>query len=333
MGGRLSIVNFMDSQASALDMQKMLRAGNEKRKFISGPFYLRVALLVGSAVLIGAGSWIYHRAALTAQGRAAEAAAAAYIAAAHKSERGFIESLPIYQDYATPAREQKLRTHLLADHLAAANRFGVPSVADEASIQKLAGSGDLVKVENTPETGYYFYNVPKRFRYLTPAAASGLNAIAERLQRVLAEKDRVRRARSGSKEEGNGQTFVAPPVVKFAISSMLRPASYQAQLRGRNANASLVSSHSQGVSFDIFYDEYYVQLSNPAEAYAAHQMTGTDAAVQETMRSRLGFLLGAALRRQFRAVLTETLLQLQDEGLVYVILEKRQRCYHVTVLR
>lgn len=292
---------------------------------------VRFALLGVALVLLGFGGYFYHQARLHEQAGALEQAAAKYVEAAYAIERAFIESLPIYQDYATAAKEAKLRSYLLADHLKAANRFGVAPVSDEAGIQNLQSAGSLVPVENTAETGFYFYNVPKRFRYLTPAASEGLHAIASRMQAVLAQKDRQRRARNGDQASGNqeGAAGTTPPLVKFAVSSMLRPASYQAQLRGRNTNASLVSSHSQGVSFDLFYDEYDVSLPEPD----ASQLDPAAAAVQRSMRRRLGYLMGAALRRQFRSVLTEALLQLQEEGLIYVILEKRQRCYHVTVLR
>ena len=292
---------------------------------------LWLILLIGALAVTGGAYWL-HRASLAAQAEATEAAAKAFADLAYRSERGFIESLPIYADYASAEKEAKLRRYLLADHLDAANRFGVEPVADESAIQKLAAAQKLVVVENTPETGFYFYNVPKRFRYLTPAAASGLNAIADRLQQILNEKERARLSKTDSDarddSDPRGAQSVAVNQVKFAVSSMLRPTGYQTQLRDRNTNASLVSSHSQGVSFDIFYDEYFVRLPDPAP-----DLSAPEAAVQEALKQRVGYLLGASLRRQFRAALTETLLQLQDEGLVYVILEKRQRCYHVTVLR
>jgi hypothetical protein len=328
---RVSILKFVDSPGASFEFQKM--TGEKRGK--GGTILWKAALALIGAGLIGFGGWFYLQAALRAQAEAFEAAVSEYVAAVHKIERGFVESLPIYQDYATAAKEAKLREFLLADHLDAARRFGVSPVADEASLGELTAAGSLVAVENTAETGFYFYNVPGRFRYLTPGAAAGLNSIADRLQRVLAEKEAVRRQRAARNQNesgdgapnGNSSAAAASnlPVVKFAVSSMLRPTGYQARLRGRNANASLVSSHSQGVSFDLFYDEFYVQLADAAGPGAA--------AVQETLRRRLGYLMGAALRRQFRAALTETLLQLQEEGLIYVILEKRQRCYHVTVLR
>ena len=130
--------------------------------------------------------------------------------------------------------------------------------------------------------------------------AHGLKRLTERLQQVL-------------------NRYGDYPPIKIALSSVIRPAAYQESLRRSNANASLVSSHSYGVSFDIFYDDFFVDLP------------GDDPAL-EPLRLRMGFLLGRSLRRQFHAVLAETLLELQSDGKVYVIWERNQRCYHVTVL-
>jgi hypothetical protein len=291
-------------------MKKQVLSRSGGRGFSRAVVLFLGALLTSLLILAG---WIYHIHALNAQADRTQAAARDYGAAAYEIERGFIESLPIYQDYASPQKEARLRTHLLNDHLQAAVRFGTPAVRDEAQIQSYLQAGRLLALENTPDTLFYYYNVPRGLRFLTPGAALGLERIGARFQEILRE-------RAGERP--------APPPVKFAISSMLRPTAYQTNLRGRNANASLNSSHSHGVSFDIFYDEYYVRLPG-----ALASLAEPEARVQEALRARLGFLLGASLRRQFRSALTETLLQLQDEGLLYAILEKNQRCYHVTILR
>jgi hypothetical protein len=230
----------------------------------------------------------------------------AYLENSSRIERSFIERLPIYEDFATPARESALRTYLLADHLAAARRYGIAPIERDAELKALVDAGALTEAVNTAESLYFFYNVPKKYRYLTPDAKAGLEKLAERLQSNLRRRGEY-------------------PPVKIAISSMLRPASYQERLRDRNGNASQTSSHSYGVSFDVFYDEYYVALPAAPEA-------GAQAEIIADLRRRLGYLQGQSLRRQFHAALMETLLQLQDEGALYAILEKSQRCYHVTIL-
>ena len=115
------------------------------------------------------------------------------------------------------------------------------------------------------------------------------------------------------------------PVVKLAVSSTVRSVAYQQNLREKNANASFASSHSYGISYDIFYDDYFVALPQSGSRRSlTSKITGD-------LRPRLGYLMGDALARQFRSVLLETLFQLQGEGKLYAILEKNQRCYHVTV--
>ena len=222
-------------------------------------------------------------------------------------ERDFIESLPIYSDFISPEKERRLRTYLLNAHLKAAERDGVPPVKNEEDIRKLLKEGRLIGVGAGPDSLFYFWGVKKNLRYLTPNTVRGLETIVKRFQENMSRRRK------------------APPV-NIAVSSAVRPSSYQSDLMGKNANATVLSSHSYGVSFDIFYDEYYVRLPFSAES------SGLASKIREETRSRYGYLLGASLRRQFRAVLAETLLQLQDEGAIYVILERHQRCYHVTVL-
>ncbi|MBX7058905.1 MAG: hypothetical protein K1X75_12635 [Leptospirales bacterium] len=230
----------------------------------------------------------------------------AYVKQAESIERQFIDSLPIYEDFSTPQREAELRSHLLADHLKVAALYGIPPVESDAQLEQLVAAGKLAEVPNTPDTLYYYYNVPRRYRYLTPAAKRGLERIAARFQEILQRKG-------------------PRPPVKFAISSALRPAAYQERLRNRNANASIVSTHSSGISFDLFYDEFYVSLPPPP-------LRPWNREARESLRQRLGYLIGASLRRQFHAALMQTLLELQAEGGIYAILEKRQRCYHVSIL-
>ncbi|MCE9600445.1 MAG: DUF5715 family protein [Spirochaetia bacterium] len=253
---------------------------------------LIAALLTGLAVGCG---WFFVARAQTAQNKE-------YIKNIHSIERNFITRVPIYEDFATPQMEQDLRKFLLMDHLQVAERIGVPPVESDSEIQKHLTSGKLVPARMSEDADYHFYNVPPENRYLTPRARDGLVLITERFQKNLEKR------------------YAGHPAVRIAISSVLRTLSYQKDLQKKNANASFASSHSYGVSFDIFYDDYYVKLPEPP----AH--------LGDEFRTRLGYLLGDSLMRQFKAVLLETLLELQVEGEIYAILERNQRCYHVTVL-
>lgn len=231
----------------------------------------------------------------------------AYLELISTQERAVVAGTPIYTDFITPARVNELRTYLLPYHLKVSQESGMTPVTSADSIQTYLDAGSLAPVPQNRETLYYFYNVPKERRYLTPQSINGLNAIAARIQQK-------------ARQYGN-----LPPV-KIAISSALRPVAYQNDLRGRNANASLVSSHSYGVSFDIFYDDFFVVLPEPETNNSAARQ------IQNEIRRRMGFMLGDSLRRQFKAILAMTLLDMQREGKIYVILEGRQRCFHVTVL-
>ncbi len=230
-----------------------------------------------------------------------------YLSRAYNIERKFIENIPIYRDFATPAKEQELRKHLLMDHIHAAERYGIKPVTDDSGISGSAQNGKLVNIEEPKNRLYYFHNVRKKYRYLTKNALKGLQLLTERLQENLKKRADL-------------------PPVKIALSSVIRPASYQKKLMQRNMNASFISTHSYGTSFDIFYDNYFVSV--PLQEVS--NKISED--MLNRMRTRIGYMMGEALRRQLRSILMDTLIELQDQGKLYAILEKRQRCYHVTIL-
>ncbi len=230
-----------------------------------------------------------------------------YLQEVYRIERNFVENIPIYEDFATPEKERALRRYLLLDHLRIAKQYGISPVRNEGAIMKLIKAGKLKGLMSEDKRLYYFYNVRERYRYLTPLAYGGLQKLTERFQENLKKRKEL-------------------PSVKIAISSVLRPLTYQKNLMERNVNATIVSTHSYGTSFDVFFDDYYVSLPQPK---SSSQLSST---ILQELRRRFGFLLGDSLRRQFRSVLMETLLQLQEEGVLYAILERRQRCYHVTIL-
>lgn len=243
----------------------------------------------------------------------------------YATERFYIENLPIYEDWADAGKEGDLRRYLLNDHLAVAEKTGLEPVGSLEEIQQRTKTGALEQLDQDISAPYYFYNVKKEHRYLHPAARKGLLRIAERFQQVL-------------HRNLDSKDSYSPRVVKFAISSALRPVEYQKNLRKRNANASFVSSHSYGLSFDLFYDSFYVNMrdakSSQNDAESEKDQNNPEEMLAQSMdqwKLRSGFLLGASLRRQFRAALAETLLQLQKEGLLYAIYERNQRCYHVTI--
>ncbi len=231
-----------------------------------------------------------------------------YLKLIYNIERGFIENIPTYDDYVTHDKKNYLRKYLLYDHIEAAKKYGVDPVKDENEIPELVKSGKLKCLKFCKDRLFYFYNVRDKYKYVTPGTAKGLSIITERFNKNIKKRKDL-------------------PPVKIAISSMLRPEKYQKSLRAKNRNASVMSTHSCGTSFDIFYDDYFVVLPSPPPG------TSIPENVQALLKNRFGFILGDSLRRQFKSVLMETLIQLQDEGILYAIFEHRQKCYHVTVLK
>ncbi|HRX16671.1 MAG TPA: DUF5715 family protein [Spirochaetota bacterium] len=256
------------------------------------------ALAAGGSVLFV--SRLIHNQRLELQRGAIGADIADFNRLAYKVERSVVDNVPIYSDYANSALEKKLRSYLYPYHIKIASKFA-DSVKDLDQAQKLIESGKLVPVEES--LWYYFYGVKKEHRYLVPTALKALDIVAERFN-------------SNLKSRGVDVT------VKLAVSSLLRPEDYQMELTGKNSNAVDESTHSFGVSFDLFFDDYYVVLIEGS--------SGVSGDIINEIRPRYGFMLGDSLRRQFKAILAETMLELQDEGLVYVIMEFRQRVFHVT---
>lgn len=230
----------------------------------------------------------------------------AYVDGVYAVQRIIIEGVPIYDDFVKPGFESDLRKYLFPRHIQAARTLGVGPVADMDHCNRLVEKGELVSIDGE-DLPYYFYGVKKEHRYLTPTAARGLAIIAGTFREV---------------QEEHGIT--AP--IKFALSSALRPVSYQGQLRGTNMNAVAESTHSYGVSVDLFFDDYYVVLPGAEGA-------GVLANIVSRVRSRLGYLAGDALRRQGKTLLAMTVHRLQKEGVIYVTLERKQRCFHITVVK
>lgn len=237
-----------------------------------------------------------------------------YLKIAHTIDRQIYAGLPIYADARNAKKEKLLRTFLLKDHLAAAAASGLPAVLDDTHRKEMIKAKRLVALEQDSNTPYYFFNVRKEHRFLTPAARRGLLQLCQKLQEIIRNRLKAR----------FDDRVAAPFMIKLAISSALRPVAYQQNLRGRNANAAFASSHSSGLSFDIFYDDFFIALPEAN--------SGAAVAEKKAVRRQLGFLIGRARRRQLRSMLVEALLDLQAAGFLYAIWERNQRCYHVTIL-
>ncbi|MCS6985678.1 MAG: DUF5715 family protein [Leptospiraceae bacterium] len=226
-----------------------------------------------------------------------------YLRQIDKEEEIIIREIPIYEDFSTPEKEKELRRYLLPYHLHEAQDLEI--IDREEKIHELQKSQEFVSLE-TPDQGWFFYSVPPHHRYGRKEVLDMLYEIHREIQKKL-----IGLSLSGS--------------LKFAISSAIRPQSYQKKLALKNPNAASDSSHSYGISVDIFYDEFYYNTRPPS--------TLLEFPEGERLYRKTGFLLGKSLRRQFHSVLAETILALQRKGFLLAIWEKNQRCYHITPVR
>ncbi|HPS56558.1 MAG TPA: DUF5715 family protein [Spirochaetota bacterium] len=238
---------------------------------------------------------------------AAKTSAAGYVKkytdACYEIERGYIESIPVFRDYATPALVAELQKYNLAAHGLQVVKTGINPMHNEKEIMENVKNGKLAEVKSDNEF-FYFHNVQKQYRYLTPGTIRGLRLVTERFQqKIKAHRDGL-------------------PQVKIAISSVIRTVDYQEKIFGRK----FVSVHSYGGCFDIFFDDYFVVVPDPETGSGIRKSIGS------VLHTRFGFLMGDALREQFRTILMETLIELQREGVLYVFLEDDRRCYHITIL-
>jgi hypothetical protein len=209
-----------------------------------------------------------------------------------------------------PAEEQRLRTHLNAAHVARARALGVrPANQDE--LRALEAEGRLVLLE--PSNEYWIVRDGAQPRaYVTPDVPPLLVEIAERFQARLAELD-------------------IPPY-RLEITSVLRTAAEQAELRRRNPNAAAgVSSHEFGTTLDIAYESFAPPLRLP-DGLVADAPSGMEPELERVAALALE-TIGGRKSREMQAFLGHVLIELQNRGDVLVILERLQPVYHITVGR
>lgn len=212
-----------------------------------------------------------------------------------------------------PAEEAALKRYRNAEQLARARQLGVDRPADEAAIERLVQAGRLVRLEDGT-AHYVVRDLDHSAPYLTPAAAALLTEVGERFQARLAE--------------------MGLPPYRLEVTSVLRTAERQADLRGSNVNAARgVSTHEFGTTFDVAYSS----VAAPADPLAGLDLDFRDAPWLEpyvqAMAAALLEAVAARRSRELQAILGKTLRALQDEGAVMVTLEDLQPVYHMTVAR
>ena len=275
------------------------------------PWARRVA--VGLAALVAAGAlaaaWVGRQASLGME--ATRAVQERYVADA---ERAF-ESIPLLTD----AEKAALRRSKNPRHVALAQALGVDPPETRAEADRLVETGALVRIET--DTLYAVLPMTVSLPYLTPSAAAALDSIAVRFRQRLAD--------------------AGLPPFRFSVSSGLRSAEDQAALRGGNVNAAAGrSSHEYATTYDLSYNP--TRYSPAPDALPPPPRV--DDRVPAFLRARARAMLvqeqvdaldqlAADYPSRLTAVLGRVLIELEDEGVLAVVRERRQPVYHVTVAR
>lgn len=210
----------------------------------------------------------------------------------------------------TPAQEAQLRRYDNAQHLARARALGARP-ADAAERDRFVADGRLVRVPDTTAL-YVLRDTDPNNALLVPAALALLEEVARRFQDELARR--------------------GLPAYRLEVSSILRSAEEQAELRRTNPNAAGgTSTHEFGTTLDIVYESWAAPAELP-DAYVAREPAWLAAHTELAARALLE-RAAARKSRELMAILGGVLRAVQAEGMVYVTLERQQPVFHITVAR
>ena len=209
----------------------------------------------------------------------------------------------------TPQQRSLLRRSRNAAHVETAQELGIERVAERDDALDRADEAGLVRIDQG-NPYYWVADLTHSVPYVTPDAAAVLDSIGVRFQQKLAE-------------------YGLPPY-KYHVSSVLRTEEDQEALRRINVNAArTTSSHEFGTTFDIQFRKYAYggdpadELWEPAypflEEEFSEELAAFYAEMEERYRSRLLSLLG------------ETMIELENEGKLITVMERRQPVFHTTV--
>lgn len=226
----------------------------------------------------------------------------------------------------TAAQERAFARYGNADHMERAAALGIdPDAPARGALVPLDSSGPYWIVRELD------HSEP----LVTPATHALLEEIGRRFQARL---------------EGEGL-----PPYRFEITSALRTAEAQADLRRTNPNAVAGrSAHEYGTTVDITYAAFAAPPRSalatgdgggrgsaaadapagtpPPEADSAGMPAWLEAHIRRDEAARLE-TVAARRSRELKAFLGEELLALQSVGAAYVLLEVRQPVFHITLAR
>lgn len=203
------------------------------------------------------------------------------------------------------SEKQSMRRFLNPIHLENARAHGIdpPSSREEAA--DLVAGEALSEIEPNPH-----YDVaPMNYSVaaVTPSTSDLLDLIGARFQERLEE--------------------AGLPPYRFQITSATRTTEDQNRLRRVNGNAAQNSAHQFGTTVDVHYARFRpptrdVPLPDTLDVLTDPYRELVDQGVAE---------LGQSYHSRLKAILGRVMLELQEEGKLVVVYERRQPVYHLTV--
>lgn len=197
-----------------------------------------------------------------------------------------------------------------ADQLAVARRLGIPQPVTEEAVRRLLADGRLVELEENE------YWTLRSTEYGTPLGTPDLVALLREIGRRFHER--------------LGEMGLPP--LRLEVTSVLRTAADQDELRRVNPNAAIgESTHQYGTTVDITYASFRAPLEPEVDLdvgdapWLEPHLRRVEALAAETGAARMS--------RELQAILGRVLREMQDEGKVMVTLEVLQPVYHMTVAR
>ncbi len=199
-----------------------------------------------------------------------------------------------------------------AKHVEFAKRHGVNG---DISVHELTTGGLLVRMPDTTD----LYVLQNNAGLLTPNAVEVVEYISERFREATAE--------------------AGLPPYRLTVSSTFRSPADQKALRRRNTNAtSGQSSHEFGTTFDLAYQRYASAPEGVLDSLAFVVPDSIPAPARAELARELqvaerSWSVEAAARypSRMQALLGRVMIDLEDEGVLLVVREWRQPCFHATV--
>ena len=211
----------------------------------------------------------------------------------------------------TSGEENRLRrpaTPSYTEHLDRADSLGVPPLDTEAELATHLRTGRLVPLVDNE---FYVVRILEHSKpFVRPVLRERLDEVGRRFQTALAD--------------------AGLPPYRVTVSSALRTADLQRDLARTNRNAtSGRSSHEYGASVDLVYTRYALWPT----ASDTLQVPFTDPAIPKAQRlaSRWADDLAGTYDDRLFGALTRVLGEMQDEGLLLVLLEDEQPVFHITL--